>query len=159
MGSTVYEVPIEDGGENDNDGPDEVISTRLLLEAQSLDVIWNALGIVDMLQQDGKTSADLKNESYIFPNELIMSSSYDTRGMKLSCALNWSKQTLRVRLEQSFLGYVIEIKEKFKLEFGVLSRMQVLDFAERYMNEVVNVMSQMQKDGTIQVEEDKGEEK
>ena len=88
-----------------------------------------------------------------------MSSSYDIRGMKLSCALNWSKQTLRVRLDQSFLGYVIEIKEKFKLEFGVLSRMQVLDFAERYMNEVVNVMSQMQKDGTIQIEEDKGEEK
>lgn len=161
LGSTVYEMPIEDGGENDNDGPDEVMGTRLLLMAQSLDVIWNSLGISEILAQDQKTAADLKNESYVFPNELVMYSSYDTRGMKLSCSLNWSKQILIARLEQSFSGYVIEVKEKFKLELGVLSRMQVLDFADKYVNEITEVITHMQNEGKVQVieeKEDKGEE-
>lgn len=139
-----YETEIDEEG----------CGQRAQMVLRSMDTMWTALGLYEMMEADkqksGETTADnppLDNSLVLIsPSEFYLRSVYENRALRIIMVLNWETQKLFIRIEQSFESFIISVDDVVKLDGYELSLTQANKIANLYYKDLVKISRKVLKD-------------
>ena len=144
---------------------EEGCEQRAQMVLRSMDTIWTALGLFEMLEMDKQQAEDSSLDNspldntlvLISPSEFYLRSVYANRALKITMVLNWETQKLFIRIEQSFQSFVISVEDVVKLNGYELSLIQANKVANLYYKNFMKVTRQLTKEDKENGNNEKGD--
>ena len=146
---------------------EEGCEQRAQMVLRSMDTMWTALGLFEMLEMDKQQAEEcnsildnspLENSLVLIsPSEFYLRSVYANRALKITMVLNWDTQKLFIRIEQSFQSFVISVEDVVKLNGYELSLMQANKAANLYYKDFMKVAHQLAKEDKENGKDEKGD--
>ena len=140
-----YETEIDEEG----------CGQRAQMVLRSMDTMWTALGLYDMMEADKQKTEETATADtspldnslvLISPSEFYLRSVYENRALRVIMVLNWKTQKLFIRIEQSFESFIISVDDVVKLNGYELSLTQANKIANLYYKDLVKVSRKVSKD-------------